>query len=398
MTGAMGRLPGILLFFAIVMVLLGGIHYYLWLRLGRGPALPSPWRTVVAVTLAVGALSLPTALLLGRAGTLAARAIVWPAFIWLGLVFLMFVLLLGSDAVRATLWTVRRVAGSEAIDPEKRRFFARMIAAGTVATASGLTLMAIRSALGPVAVRRVEIPLRRLSKHHDGMTLVQLTDLHIGPTIGREALEDLVRRANALKPDIIAITGDLVDGGVGELRSAIAPIADLRARLGVYFVTGNHEYFSGARAWVEEIARLGVRVLRNERVQIDDAGAILDLAGVDDRSASRYPHEGHGEDLARALSGRDKSRALVLLAHQPRTVLDSAVYEVDLQISGHTHGGQIWPFGALVRLQQKFLAGLGRHRDTLIYVSRGTGYWGPPMRLGAPAEISQLVFRATAAS
>jgi predicted MPP superfamily phosphohydrolase len=170
-------------------------------------------------------------------------------------------------------------------------------------------------------------------------------------------------------------------------------LKDLRAKHGVFFVTGNHEYFSGATAWVAEIARLGIRVLRNERIAVGQGDGAFFLAGVDDRSAARYP-DGHGEDLGRALAGRDASRAVVLLAHQPRTVLDAARYGVDLQISGHTHGGQIWPFGALVRLQQRFLAGLGRHGDTLIYVSRGTGYWGPPMRLAAPAEISQLVLRA----
>jgi predicted MPP superfamily phosphohydrolase len=137
---------------------------------------------------------------------------------------------------------------------------------------------------------------------------------------------------------------------------------------------------------------MGIRVLRNERVPIADGDAVFDLAGVDDRSAARYGN-GHGEDLAAALDGRDKTRPVVLLAHQPRTVLDAALLEVDLQLSGHTHGGQIWPFGALVRLQQGFLAGLGRHGNTQIYVSRGTGYWGPPMRLGAPAEITQIVLR-----
>jgi predicted MPP superfamily phosphohydrolase len=240
----------------------------------------------------------------------------------------------------------------------------------------------------------VEIPLPRLASTHDGLTLIQLTDLHIGPTIGRESLAALVATTNAVNPDIVAITGDLVDGSVEDLRESVAPLGDLSAKYGVYFVTGNHEYFSGATAWVAELGRLGIRVLRNERVTIGQGADAFHLAGVDDRSAARYPADGHREDLEKALGNRDPQRAVVLLAHQPRTVLDAALYGVDLQISGHTHGGQIWPFGALVRLQQRFLAGLGRHKDTLIYVSRGTGYWGPPMRLAAPAEITQLVLRA----
>jgi predicted MPP superfamily phosphohydrolase len=261
---------------------------------------------------------------------------------------------------------------------------------------AGLAAVGIRAALGPISVRRVEVTLDRLHRTQDGVTVVQLTDLHIGPTIGRGDLEAIVTATNALEPDLVAITGDLVDGSVAELRDAVAPLADLKARHGTFFVTGNHEYFSGAAQWVAEISRLGIRVLRNERVSIENKGAAFDLAGVDDASASRAGVPGHGEDLGRALAGRDPGRALVLLAHQPRTVLRAAALDVDLQLSGHTHGGQIWPFGALVRLQQHFLAGLHRHRDTQIYVSRGTGYWGPPMRLAAPAEITQIVLRSRA--
>jgi predicted MPP superfamily phosphohydrolase len=241
-----------------------------------------------------------------------------------------------------------------------------------------------------VTVRRVEVKLRRLDPRQDGTTIVQITDLHVGPTIRRPAVADIVARSNALSPDIVAITGDLVDGTVAELREAVSSLAELRAKQGVFFVTGNHEYFSGVGPWMAELARLGIRVLRNERVSIERGGAAFDLAGVDDRSAARYG-DGHGENLGAALAGRDRTRPVVLLAHQPRTVLDAAALDVDLQLSGHTHGGQIWPFGALVRLQQRFLAGLSRHGNTLIYVSCGTGYWGPPMRLGAPAEITQIV-------
>jgi len=265
------------------------------------------------------------------------------------------------------------------------------------AIAASVGAVAMGSALGPVAVRRIEIPLRRLGRKLDGITLAQLTDLHVGPTIGHRDLADIVKRTNDLKPDVVAITGDLVDGRVDELREAVAPLGDLKAKYGVFFVTGNHEYFSGAAEWVNEISRLGIRVLRNERVPIGEDDASFDLAGVDDRSAAHSRVDGHGEDLSKALKGRDRDRALVLLAHQPRTVIDAAGFGVDLQLSGHTHGGQIWPFGTLVRLQQHgFLAGLARHRDTFIYVSRGTGYWGPPMRLFAPAEITQIILRSAA--
>jgi hypothetical protein len=252
----------------------------------------------------------------------------------------------------------------------------------------------LRAARGPVAVRRVEVALARLPRVHDGLRIVQVSDIHVGSTIGGAFVADVVRRANALGPDLVAITGDVVDGTVAELAEAVAPLGELRARHGVYFVTGNHEYFSGAEAWMTELGRLGIRVLRNERVSIGTGGVDgFDLAGVDDRSAERYGGLPHDEALARALGGRDPAREVVLLAHQPASFAGAARHGVGLQLSGHTHGGQIWPFGFIVRLSQPFLAGLHRQGASQIYVSRGTGYWGPPMRLGAPAEITELILR-----
>jgi predicted MPP superfamily phosphohydrolase len=164
----------------------------------------------------------------------------------------------------------------------------------------------------------------------------------------------------------------------------------------VYFVTGNHEYYAGAESWCAHLTSLGLRVLRNERVEIGTADASFDLAGIDDLSG-RHFGPGHGADLPRALSGRDSSRELVLLAHQPRVVVEAEQAGVGLQLSGHTHGGQIWPFNFLVRLQQPVISGLERVGRALIYVSDGTGYWGPPMRLGSRAEITQLTLEAAGA-
>jgi uncharacterized protein len=389
----MGRGPAILLFIGGVLAVLVGLHVYLWRRLIRDTRLPRPWGTVGTVALVAAGLSLVGALFLARTSLSARALVIWTGFTWIGAMFLLFVTFLAADAVRIISSLARRVRKGPVSSPERRTFLARAIAVGALGTTAAAGATGMHAALGPVGVRRVEIPLPRIDPAHDGLTVVQLTDLHIGPTIKRADLAALVETTNRLAPDIVAITGDLVDGRVPELRESVSPLADLRARHGVYFVTGNHEYFSGATEWVAEIARLGIRVLRNERVKIGGGAAAFYLAGVDDRSAARYP-DGHGEDLKKALSDREPGRAVVLLAHQPRTVLDSAAFGVDLQLSGHTHGGQIWPFGALVRLQQHFLAGLGRHRDTLIYVSRGTGYWGPPMRLMAPPEITQIVLRA----
>jgi predicted MPP superfamily phosphohydrolase len=251
--------------------------------------------------------------------------------------------------------------------------------------------LALRRALARVEVKEVAVRLLRLSPAHHGTTIVQLTDLHVGPTIGRAFIEDIVRRTNDLRPDLVAITGDLVDGSVERLRHAVEPLRDLRARYGVFFVTGNHEYFSGAAPWIAELRRLGIRVLRNERVSVGgDAG--FDVAGIDDHSAGRLGEA--PSDLDQALAGRDPARAVVLLAHQPRAIFEAARLGVDLQLSGHTHGGQIWPFTYLVKLQQPYIAGLHQHGDTQIYVSPGTGYWGPPMRLGTRAEITRVTLQA----
>ena len=230
-----------------------------------------------------------------------------------------------------------------------------------------------------------------------GTSIVQISDVHIGPTLGKEFLATVVAQVNGLSPDIIAITGDLVDGSVAQLRDHVAPLAELRATYGVFFVTGNHEYYSGAQEWIEELARLGIRVLRNEHVAVGPEGHTIDLAGVDDWTSAGH-EVGHGHDLPGALAGRDQSREVVLLAHQPRSATEAAAHGVGLQLSGHTHGGQIMPWNFLVRLQQPFVAGLYRLKDTWVYVSRGTGYWGPPMRVGSPPEITRIELQRANAS
>ena len=213
---------------------------------------------------------------------------------------------------------------------------------------------------------------------------MQITDLHIGPLLRKEWVEGVVERVRALKPDVVAITGDLVDGTVDELREHVAPLARLaEAPRGVYFSTGNHEYYSGVDEWLQYLPSLGIRPLSNERVQIAPG---LDIAGIHDPTGrGRY-----APDLGRALDGRDARTPVVLLAHQPRQFREAARSGVALTLSGHTHGGQIWPFSWLVALVQPYIAGLHRRGDAQLYVSRGTGFWGPPMRVFAPAEIAVL--------
>ncbi len=381
----------IVVFIGIAAAILFGLHYYLWARLVRDTQLPAPWSGVVTAAFGVLAVTLVAGMIASRALPRGVSSpVLWVAFTWLGLAFFLVVLFGSVDLARGFASVARRILASDPIDPERRRLLGRWIGAavGLVAVALGGT--AVANVLRAVAVKRVRVALPRLPEGHAGYIIVQLSDIHVGPTIGREFIEQLVARTNALRPDLIAITGDLVDGSVAELGMHVAPLAGLRARDGVYFVTGNHEYYSGVDAWLAHLATLGIKVLRNERVAIGGDGAHgFDLAGVDDWTARQFG-EGHGADLPRALEGRDPARALVLLAHQPKAIVEAAALGVGLQLSGHTHGGQLFPFNYLVKLQQPYVAGLHSHGEAKIYVSQGTGYWGPPMRLGAAAEITHI--------
>jgi len=266
--------------------------------------------------------------------------------------------------------------------------------AGATATAvllaaALLTLIGFVNARRVAQVVRIDIPLAGLSASLAGFTIVQISDIHVGPTIKGDYVAAIVERVNGLDADLIAITGDVVDGSVLQLSSHAAPLARLRARHGTYVVTGNHEYYSGALEWMAEFRLLGLRGLMNEHVVIEHDGARLVVAGVTDYSAGSFDLAQRSDPLA-ALAGSPEGIPRILLAHQPRTAPAAASVGFDLQLSGHTHGGQFWPWNLLVGLQQPFTAGLHRLGRLWVYTSRGTGYWGPPKRFGAPSEITLL--------
>lgn len=259
----------------------------------------------------------------------------------------------------------------------------RLAAGATVVTAGAVVGTGAYGVLDGPMVRRVTVPLAKLPARAHGLRIALVSDLHLGPALGREFCERVVRTVNETRPDLIALVGDLTDGSVADLRTESEPLAGLSARLGTYFVPGNHEYYSDAGAWLDRVGELGMRVLLNERVSLPD----FDLAGVDDPAGTTV---GRGPDFAAALDGRDPERACVLLAHQPVVVDDSVRYGVDLQLSGHTHGGQLWPGNLLARLANPTVAGLELYGATALYVTRGAGAWGPPVRVGAPSDITVL--------
>jgi predicted MPP superfamily phosphohydrolase len=214
--------------------------------------------------------------------------------------------------------------------------------------------------------------------------------VHVGPTIKQKYVDAIVEAVNGLDADVIAVTGDVVDGSVRQLASHVAPLSRLRSRHGTYFVTGNHEYYSGAQAWTSEFQRLGMHVLMNEHVVLNHRDRQIVVAGVTDYSSHHFDPR-HRSDPSVALQGAPASAAVkILLAHQPRSAAAAAAAGFDLQLSGHTHGGQFWPWNHFVRFQQPFTSGLNRLQDLWVYVSRGTGYWGPPKRFGAPSEITRI--------
>jgi predicted MPP superfamily phosphohydrolase len=373
--------------FGLVVVSL--VHYYLWRRLVRDSTVPGrvrrigTWGLVGLVAVLIGALIgsrlLPHDL---------AVVFAWPGYLWLAVMFYLLVglAILEIPALAVKLWLRRHP--EPAVQASRRLFLGRAVAVSAGVAAVGLVGTGVSSALGMPQLKRIQVPLARLPRGADGFRIALVSDIHLGPLNGVGRTARIVDMINGLDADLVAVVGDLVDGSVAELGAAAAPLAGLRSRLGSFFVTGNHEYFSGYQEWIDEVTRLGMRPLRNARVELP---AGLDIAGVNDVTGGSY-HD--GPDVAKALSGRDPARAVVLLAHQPIQAHDAAAHGVDLQLSGHTHGGQIVPFNLIVRATgQPIVSGLGDVDGMPVYVTNGAGFWGPPVRVGAPPDVTLVELR-----
>jgi uncharacterized protein len=359
-----------------ILAVLALLHLYIGVRLLAPFDLPA--RVAGAAALVACFVLLPKGFRLGReAGPreILARWLSMGFFSWL------LVLTLARDA---TLLAASIGLGGGALAA-----WARASALAVTWGTPAITAIGFFMARRVAPVVHVDVPLAGLPDALHGFTIVQISDLHVGPTIKRGFVERIVERVNRLEADVVAITGDIVDGSVRELAHDAEPLARLASRHGTYVVTGNHEYYSGVHGWVRELRRLGTHVLLNEHVVLDHDGAAIALAGVTDWSG-RHFDPSHASDPHAAAAGAPNGVPRILLAHQPRSAASAGDAGFDLQLSGHTHGGQFWPWNLFVRLQQPFTAGLNRVGRMWLYVNRGTGYWGPPMRFGIPSEITRI--------
>ncbi|WP_266388357.1 metallophosphoesterase [Streptomyces canus] len=427
----------VIVFALLALAVLVTANWYLWRRLFRDTTGgPGRVRRVGAVLIGGGWVLAVGALVAERTGApfWLQRVLAWPGFLWLALSIYLLLAVVAGEVVRPLLRRLlerrdrrggpavaavphpeRVPAGAPAEKPQgdgsppqepgkggpaaeepsepggstlvaapsRRLFVSRVVAGAAAAAAVGTVGYGTYGVLRGPRVKRVTVPLAKLPRAAHGYRIAVVSDIHLSPVLGRGFAQKVVDTINSTRPDLIAVVGDLVDGSVKDLGPAAAPLARLEARHGSFFVTGNHEYFSGAEQWVEEVRRLGLRPLENDRTEL----AWFDLAGVNDIAGES---EGRGPDFAKALGDRDTARACVLLAHQPVQIHDAVDHGVDLQLSGHTHGGQLWPGNLLAEAANPTVAGLERYGDTQLYVSRGAGAWGPPTRVGAPSDITVI--------
>jgi predicted MPP superfamily phosphohydrolase len=380
-----GRL---LVFVTIITALMVALGYYVGTRL-----IPAQW-TGAARMLAWGGLgtlivSQPLAFLsrfiFGRGG--ASDAVAWLGFVCMGL----FLLLLTFTVARDLGWLGAKVAGGLPTDPARRRAMFDATSAAVLGVSGGAFAIGMRRALAHPSVVEVTVPIANLPAALEGFVIAQISDIHVGPTIKKAFIESIVTTVNGINADLVAITGDVVDGSVAQLGEHTAPFANLKGRHGAFFVTGNHEYYSGALEWIDEMARLGVKPLVNAHHVVDHDGAQVVIGGVTDYTAASVMPE-HKTDPHKAIAGAPADAALrLLLAHQPRSAYAAAEAGWHLQLSGHTHGGQFFPGNFLIHLVQPFVEGLHQLESMWVYTNRGTGYWGPPVRhTASPSEVTKL--------
>ncbi|BDY27716.1 metallophosphoesterase [Mycolicibacterium mageritense] len=366
-----------------IMLLLLAVPW--WTLLSAGTQWPVAVIVVGTVAFAVAFVGLPTMMTLGHGR----RHLDWAAATGdalLGVMWVLFVWSVLGQLLRLALF----VLGMP--DPER----SRVVAGAVVAVVVALLTWGYAEAMRVPRLRRVDVDIDRLGSGLDGLRVAVITDTHYGPIDRTRWSALMVDRVNELDADVVCHVGDIADGTVDVRLPQARPLAAVHARLARVYVTGNHEYFSEAQGWLDYMGGIGWDALHNRHLVVERNGDKLVVAGVDDATAQASGVAGHGANLEAALADSDPMLPVLLLAHQPKQVAKAAAAGVDLQISGHTHGGQIWPFNFLVRFEQPVVQGLSRHGDrTQLYTSRGTGFWGPPFRIFAPSEITLITLRAS---
>ncbi len=392
-----------ILFFILFIVVVGLTAWYVTRQL-LGPAkLNRPVRAIAVSAIVFIVLATPITVLFRNFGieNLAVDIMAWFGYTGLGFLSFVLTLLVIRDSIRLLSAAVRKIRkqlahkaargtdSPEKLDHDRRRFLLNSVNTGILAGAGVFTGYGVAEAKQIPDVKKVLIPIQDLPPDLEGFRIVQITDVHVSPTIKRVFVQGVVDVINTLSADMVALTGDLVDGSVKRLAYDVDPLKQIRSTHGNFFVTGNHEYYSGALDWIEKVRTLGFTVLLNENNLITHGQGRIVVAGVTDYRAGRF-YRNHQSDPVKAMAGAPPAHVKILLAHQPKNIFDAAKAGFDLQISGHTHGGQFYPWNLFAGIAQPFVKGLHQYQDTQIYISGGTGYWGPPVRLGSPSEITLL--------
>jgi predicted MPP superfamily phosphohydrolase len=387
-----------MIFFAVSISILFLAYFYLGRRLISPSGLSPTKKRVLWLSFLVIPLLMPLSFLFRFLfkNSILIDLMGWIAFVLIGFFSLVIILLMLKDIINLSLRMYtgikHAIRGKDnkqkyPINPDRRRFIINSINFGILGSSAFLTGFGMYEARRKAVIQNIAITIPHLPTKFEGFRIAQFTDLHVGPTIKRKFVQSVVDQINKLNANLIVCTGDLVDDLVSNIREDVSPIKDLYAPKGVYFVTGNHEYYVGVESWLDEIDRLGLTLLLDKHRLIEQDDQKIILAGVTDYGAKQFVAE-HRSDPQAALAQAPDGHVKILLAHQPRNIFTAANTGYDLQISGHTHGGQYFPWSMLVTLGQPYVSGLHKHDNTWIYVNRGTGYWGPPIRLGVPSEIT----------
>lgn len=366
-----------------ILLLLFGVPW--WTLVMAGAQWPTPVVVLGTAAFVITLVALPTTLVLSHGR----RQLDWAGVIGdsiLGIIWVLFAWSVIGTAARFVL-------GFTGVEDPVR---SRSTAAAVIVVSVVLTIWGNREAMRVPRIKHVDVTLPRLGKGFDGTRVVAVTDTHFGPINRTDWSRGVAAAVNELRPDIVAHVGDIADGTVERRRGQAAPLATMEAELARVYVTGNHEYLGEAQGWLDYMESIGWETLHNRHIVVERGGDRLIIAGVDDATAQSSQLSGHGANFEQALTGADPALPVLMLAHQPKQVFQSEAAGVDLQIAGHTHGGQIWPFNFLVRLDQPTVHGLSRHGvRTQLYTSRGSGFWGPPLRIFAPSEITVLTLHST---